>query len=58
MASGIAPDLHVSRCCLQGLLRLAGTLMGAAVGIAIYYFAFLCDGLSRNDNPQASFAAS
>lgn len=39
---------------LQGLLRLAGTLMGAAAGIAIYYLSYLCDGLSRNDNPRAS----
>lgn len=38
----------------KGLMRLAGTLAGAVVGIAIYYFVVLCNGLSRADHPQAS----
>lgn len=37
----------------KGLLRLAGTLAGAAAGIAIYYFVLLCNGLSLADHPQA-----
>lgn len=36
----------------KGLMRLAGTLAGAAAGIAIYYFVRLCNGLSLADHPQ------
>ena len=38
----------------KGLLRLVGTLTGAAVGMAILYFVVLCNGLSHSNNPQAS----
>ena len=38
----------------KGLLRLVGTLTGAAVGMAILYFVVLCNGLSHANTPQAS----
>ena len=37
----------------KGLLRLAGTLGGAAVGLAILFFVVLCTGLSHANHPQA-----
>lgn len=49
-----APELD----CMQGLLRLAGTLMGAATGVAIYWFVYLCNGLSRGDHPQVNSAGA
>jgi hypothetical protein len=36
----------------KGLLRLAGTLAGAAVGLAILYFVVLANGLSHANHPQ------
>lgn len=37
---------------LKAALRLVGTLLGGAVGLGVYGFVILCNGLSHANHPQ------
>lgn len=45
-------DRGVGNLVYRSVLRLAGTIFGAAVGLGILYFAILCNGLTHDNHPQ------
>lgn len=44
-------EISIGETYRKGLLRMVGTVLGAACGIFTLYFAVLCNGLSHENHP-------